>query len=93
MDDYGEEFSHLPVCPAFKQIGDLRGILIIGYTSLRVIMSNFFYKSQGHSILGLFQLAHIILEGLLPDLPYLTTRAGEWKGLTDENVCVTDWAS
>jgi N-acyl-phosphatidylethanolamine-hydrolysing phospholipase D len=30
VDDYGEEFKDLPHCPAFKQIGDLRGPFDLG---------------------------------------------------------------
>jgi len=30
VDDYGEEFRDLPVCPAFKQIGELRGPFDVG---------------------------------------------------------------
>lgn len=30
VDDYGEEFAHLPRCPQFKQIGDLRGPFDLG---------------------------------------------------------------
>jgi L-ascorbate metabolism protein UlaG (beta-lactamase superfamily) len=44
VDDYGPEFAHLPHCPAFKEIGELRGpfdlglIPIAAYTP-RFIMS------------------------------------------------------
>lgn len=43
-DDYGPEFAHLPVCPAFKQIGELRGpfdlgLIPIGAYDPRHIMS------------------------------------------------------
>ncbi|KAH8147484.1 uncharacterized protein LAJ45_08311 [Morchella importuna] len=30
VDDYGEEFKDLPVCPAFKQVGELRGGFDLG---------------------------------------------------------------
>jgi N-acyl-phosphatidylethanolamine-hydrolysing phospholipase D len=30
-DDYGEKYKDLPHCPAFKQIGDLRGPFDLGY--------------------------------------------------------------
>lgn len=30
VDDYGEEYKDLPVCPAFKQIGELRGPFDLG---------------------------------------------------------------
>ncbi|KAK2590672.1 hypothetical protein QQS21_011632 [Conoideocrella luteorostrata] len=30
VDDWGPEFAHLPVCPAFKQIGELRGPFDLG---------------------------------------------------------------
>ncbi|KAJ5610355.1 N-acyl-phosphatidylethanolamine-hydrolyzing phospholipase D [Penicillium lagena] len=30
VDDWGSEFAHLPVCPAFKQIGGLRGPFDLG---------------------------------------------------------------
>jgi N-acyl-phosphatidylethanolamine-hydrolysing phospholipase D len=30
VDDWGSEFAHLPVCPAFKQIGELRGHFDLG---------------------------------------------------------------
>ncbi|KAJ5812235.1 N-acyl-phosphatidylethanolamine-hydrolyzing phospholipase D [Penicillium riverlandense] len=30
VDDWGSEFAHLPVCPAFKQIGELRGPFDLG---------------------------------------------------------------
>jgi N-acyl-phosphatidylethanolamine-hydrolysing phospholipase D len=29
-DDYGPEYQHLPVCPAFKEIGELRGPFDLG---------------------------------------------------------------
>jgi N-acyl-phosphatidylethanolamine-hydrolysing phospholipase D len=29
-DDYSEKYAHLPVCPVFKQIGDLRGPFDLG---------------------------------------------------------------
>jgi hypothetical protein len=29
-DDYGKEYDHLPVCPAFKEIGELRGDFDLG---------------------------------------------------------------
>jgi N-acyl-phosphatidylethanolamine-hydrolysing phospholipase D len=44
-DDYGPEFAHLPHCPAFKQIGELRGpfdlgLIPIGAYDPRGIMSS-----------------------------------------------------
>ncbi|KAK1590558.1 NAPE-hydrolyzing phospholipase D [Colletotrichum navitas] len=30
VDDYGPEYAHLPICPQFKQIGDLRGPFDLG---------------------------------------------------------------
>jgi N-acyl-phosphatidylethanolamine-hydrolysing phospholipase D len=44
VDDYGDEFKDLPHCPAFKQIGDLRGpfdlgLIPIGAYDPRHIMS------------------------------------------------------
>ena len=29
-DDYGAEYNHLPVCPAFKEIGEHRGAFDLG---------------------------------------------------------------
>lgn len=44
VDDYGASYAHLPVCPAFKQIGQLRGpfdlgLIPIGAYDPRYIMS------------------------------------------------------
>lgn len=44
VDDYGDDFKNLPICPAFKQIGDLRGpfdlgLIPIGAYDPRDIMS------------------------------------------------------
>ena len=44
VDDYGDDFKHLPHCPAFKQIGELRGpfdlgLIPIGAYDPRSIMS------------------------------------------------------
>jgi len=44
VDDYGEDYKDLPHCPAFKQIGDLRGpfdlgLIPIGAYDPRYIMS------------------------------------------------------
>jgi L-ascorbate metabolism protein UlaG (beta-lactamase superfamily) len=30
VDDWGSDFAHLPVCPAFKKIGELRGPFDLG---------------------------------------------------------------
>ncbi|MCJ1313720.1 hypothetical protein MMC25_007400 [Agyrium rufum] len=45
VDDYGQEFKELPHCPAFKQIGELRGpwdlgLIPIGAYEPRFIMSS-----------------------------------------------------
>lgn len=45
MDDYAPEYAHLPHCPAFKQIGELRGpfdlgLIPIGAYDPRYIMSS-----------------------------------------------------
>jgi len=45
VDDYGKEYSHLPRCPAFQQIGELRGpfdlgLIPIGAYDPRYIMSS-----------------------------------------------------
>ncbi|TVY17498.1 N-acyl-phosphatidylethanolamine-hydrolyzing phospholipase D [Lachnellula arida] len=31
VDDWGSDFAHLPVCPAFKQIGEFRGPFDLGF--------------------------------------------------------------
>ncbi|OJJ42116.1 hypothetical protein ASPZODRAFT_137472 [Penicilliopsis zonata CBS 506.65] len=38
VDDWGPEFAHLPVCPAFKQTGDLRGPFDLGLIPIGAYM-------------------------------------------------------
>ncbi|CZT15153.1 related to Zn-dependent hydrolase (beta-lactamase superfamily) [Ramularia collo-cygni] len=44
-DDYGEAYSNLPVCPAFKQIGELRGPFDLGIIPIGAYEPRFLYSS------------------------------------------------
>lgn len=48
VDDYGPEYAHLPVCPAFKQIGEHRGPFDVGLIPIGAYEPRFVW-SGAHS--------------------------------------------
>ncbi|KAI5803867.1 beta-lactamase superfamily domain-containing protein, partial [Geopyxis carbonaria] len=43
-DDYGEEYASLPVCPAFTQIGELRGPFDVGLIPIGAYVPRWWYS-------------------------------------------------
>lgn len=57
VDDYGEEFKDLPVCPAFKQIGELRGPFDLGLIPIGAYWPRWYvYPPQPVSVFSHFSV-------------------------------------
>ena len=94
--DYGEKYADLPTCPAFKQIGDLRGpfdlgLIPIGAYDPRWIMSpmhanpydsvNIFADTKCKRAMGIHWGTWVLTEEDVLEPPRLLREAAEWKGL------------
>ena len=94
--DYGDKHADLPHCPAFKDIGDLRGpfdlgLIPIGAYDPRWIMSpmhanpydsvNIFVDTKCQKALGIHWGTWVLTEEAVLDPPKVLKEALKWKGL------------
>jgi N-acyl-phosphatidylethanolamine-hydrolysing phospholipase D len=101
VDDYGEEFKALPHCPAFKQIGDLRGpfdlgLIPIGAYSPRDVMSpmhtnpfdsvNIFVDTKCKRAMGIHWGTWVLTTEDVLEPPALLRQALNRKGLPEIGV-------
>jgi N-acyl-phosphatidylethanolamine-hydrolysing phospholipase D len=95
-DDYGPEYAHLPVCPAFAQIGVHRGpfdlgLIPIGAYEPRFMFSamhadpkdaaNIFVDTKCKKALGMHWGTWVLTEEDVLEPPRKLAEALEWKGL------------
>lgn len=101
VDDYGDEFKDLPHCPAFKEIGELRGpfdlgLIPIGAYDPRYFMSsmhanpfdsvNIFLDTKCKKAMGIhWGTWALTIEDVL-EPPVLLKKALKWKGLPETGV-------
>jgi N-acyl-phosphatidylethanolamine-hydrolysing phospholipase D len=100
-DDYGEKYKDLPYCPAFKQIGDLRGpfdlgLIPIGAYDPRFIMSpmhanpfdsvNIFVDTKCKKAMGIHWGTWILTSEDVLEPPMLLKKAMKTKGLPETGV-------
>ncbi|KAK0662388.1 N-acyl-phosphatidylethanolamine-hydrolyzing phospholipase D [Lasiodiplodia hormozganensis] len=100
-DDYGAQHQSLPTCPAFKQIGKLRGpfdlgLIPIGAYEPRFIMSpvhanpfdsvNIFADTQCTKALGMHWGTWVLTEEDVLEPPRLLKQALARKGIAEEGV-------
>lgn len=98
VDDYGPEFASLPHCPAFKQIGDLRGpfdlgLIPIGAYDPRYIMSpmhanpfdsvNIFVDTKCKKAMGIHWGTWVLTTEDVLEPPRLLKEAMKKKGLPE----------
>jgi len=101
VDDYGEDYAHLPHCPAFKQIGDLRGpfdlgLIPIGAYDPRHIMSpmhanpfdsvNIFVDTKCKRAMGIHWGTWVLTFEDVLEPPMLLKKAMKGKGLPETGV-------
>jgi L-ascorbate metabolism protein UlaG (beta-lactamase superfamily) len=101
VDDYGPEFADLPHCPAFKQIGDLRGpfdlgLIPIGAYDPRYIMSpmhanpfdsvNIFVDTKCKRAMGIHWGTWVLTSEDVLGPPRLLKRAMAKNGLPETGV-------
>ncbi|KAL7270826.1 hypothetical protein RUND412_006455 [Rhizina undulata] len=101
VDDYGDEYKDLPVCPAFKQIGELRGpfdlgLMPIGAYVVRWIWSpmhanpvdsvNIFLDTKCSKALGIYWGTWVLTDESVTEPPRMLKEALEKKGLPREGV-------
>jgi L-ascorbate metabolism protein UlaG (beta-lactamase superfamily) len=101
VDDYGDEYAHLPHCPAFKQIGDLRGpfdlgLIPIGAYDPRYIMSpmhanpfdsvNIFVDTKCKRAMGIHWGTWVLTTEDVLEPPQLLKKAMAKKGLPETGV-------
>lgn len=101
VDDYGDEFKDLPHCPAFKQIGDLRGpfdlgLIPIGAYDPRHIMSpmhanpfdsvNIFVDTKCKRAMGIHWGTWVLTFEDVLEPPLLLKKAMKAKGLPETGV-------
>lgn len=101
IDDYGAEFKNLPHCPAFKQIGDLRGpfdlgLIPIGAYDPRHIMSpmhanpfdsvNIFVDTKCKRAMGIHWGTWVLTTEDILEPPVLLKKAMKGKGLPETGV-------
>jgi len=101
VDDYGEEFKDLPHCPAFKQIGELRGpfdlgLIPIGAYDPRFIMSsmhanpfdsvNIFVDTKCKRAMGIHWGTWVLTTEDVLEPPMLLKKAMKQKGLPETGV-------
>jgi len=102
--DYSEKYSHLPHCPAFAQIGELRGpfdlgLIPIGAYDPRFIMSpmhanpydsvNIFSDTKCRRALGIHWGTWVLTEEEVLEPPKVLKQALRWKGLDEEGLFET----
>ncbi|KAH7356266.1 beta-lactamase superfamily domain-containing protein [Pyrenochaeta sp. MPI-SDFR-AT-0127] len=101
IDDYSPQFSHLPTCPAFSQIGshcgpfDL-GLIPIGAYEPRWMFSNvhanpkdavnIFVDTKCKKALGMHWGTWVLTEEDVMEPPRLLKEAMAWKGLNEKGV-------
>lgn len=96
--DYADKHAHLPVCPAFKQIGELRGpfdlgLIPIGAYDPRWIMSpmhanpydsvNIFADTRCKRAMGIHWGTWVLTEEDVLEPPRLLKEAAKWRGLEE----------
>lgn len=96
--DYADKYSHLPHCPAFAQIGELRGpfdlgLIPIGAYDPRFVMSsmhanpydsvNIFVDTKCEKALGIHWGTWVLTEEDVLDPPKVLKAALKWKGLDE----------
>ncbi|KAG9242626.1 beta-lactamase superfamily domain-containing protein [Calycina marina] len=101
VDDYGDEYKDLPHCPAFKQIGDLRGpfdlgLIPIGAYDPRYLMSpmhanpfdsvNIFIDTQCKRAMGIHWGTWVLTAEDVLEPPVLLKKAMKGKGLPENGV-------
>jgi N-acyl-phosphatidylethanolamine-hydrolysing phospholipase D len=104
-DDYASEYSHLPVCPAFAQIGQHRGpfdlgLIPIGAYEPRWMWSpvhadakdavNIFVDTKCRKALGMHWGTWVLTEEDVLEPPRKLAEALRWKGLKEEVFGVTE---
>lgn len=100
-DEYGPKYAHLPHCPAFKEIGDLRGpfdlgLIPIGAYDPRFIMSpmhadpfdsvNIFADTKCKRALGMHWGTWVLTEEDVLEPPRLLKKALSKKGIPETGV-------
>ncbi|KAF3128309.1 hypothetical protein TWF594_011645 [Orbilia oligospora] len=100
-DDYGEKYQDLPHCPAFKQIGDLRGpfdlgMIPIGAYSPRHFMSpmhanpydsvNIFVDTKCKKALGMHWGTWVLTNEPILEPPEKLRDALKWKGIPEVGI-------
>ncbi|KAH8592424.1 beta-lactamase superfamily domain-containing protein [Bisporella sp. PMI_857] len=101
IDDYGPDYAHLPHCPAFKQIGELRGpfdlgLIPIGAYDPRWIMSpmhanpfdsvNIFVDTKCKKAMGIHWGTWVLTTEDVLEPPMLLKQAMKAKGLPETGV-------
>lgn len=101
VDDYGAEYAHLPVCPAFKKIGELRGpfdlgLIPIGAYDPRYIMSSMhanpfdsveiFADTKCKKAMGIHWGTWVLTEEDVLEPPVLLKAALKKKGIPETGV-------
>jgi N-acyl-phosphatidylethanolamine-hydrolysing phospholipase D len=99
--DYAEKYAELPHCPAFKEIGDLRGpfdlgLIPIGAYDPRWIMSpmhanpydsvNIFVDTKCEKALGIHWGTWVLTSEEVLEPPRVLKQALKWKGIEEEGV-------
>ncbi|KAK5718355.1 hypothetical protein LTR15_008082 [Elasticomyces elasticus] len=97
--DYGEKYSDLPHCPAFAQIGELRGpfdlgLIPIGAYDPRSIMSpmhanpydsvNIFVDTRCKRALGIHWGTWVLTSEEVMEPPRVLKKALKWKGVEED---------
>ncbi|KAF3037361.1 hypothetical protein E8E12_006577 [Didymella heteroderae] len=105
VDDYGPEFAHLPVCPAFGYIGQHRGpfdlgLIPIGAYQPRWLFSNvhadpkdavnIFVDTKCRQALGMHWGAWVLTEEDVMEPPRKLREALKWKGVDEGRFGVVD---
>ncbi|CZT43023.1 probable FMP30 Found in Mitochondrial Proteome [Rhynchosporium secalis] len=101
VDDYGPDYADLPHCPAFAQIGSLRGpfdlgLIPIGAYDPRCIMSsmhanpfdsvNIFLDTKCKRAMGIHWGTWVLTSEDVLEPPILLRQAMKWKGLPETGV-------
>ncbi|KAB8289536.1 hypothetical protein EYC80_010694 [Monilinia laxa] len=101
VDDYGDAYAHLPVCPAFREIGELRGpfdlgLIPIGAYEPRAIFSpmhanpfdsvNIFLDTHCKRAMGIHWGTWVLTSEAVMEPPRLLRRALASKGLPETGV-------
>ncbi|KAF7853112.1 uncharacterized protein EAF02_012055 [Botrytis sinoallii] len=100
-DDYGPEYQHLPICPAFKEIGELRGpfdlgLIPIGAYEPRHIFSpmhanpfdsvNIFLDTKCKRAMGIHWGTWVLTPEAVMEPPQLLKKALTWKNIPETGV-------